>query len=130
MSVLKVLAYTFTFLSFSCLILLNDSYFSFLEQDYVKAITLYSSAIEHNPTSAVLFANRSLAYLRTECFGYALDDASKAITLDKSYVKGYYRRGIPHIRAHVFSLKSYFFVLHSSCIIHGIGKNKIGSERL
>ena len=62
-------------------------------QDYLKAIPLYSAAIEHNPESAVLFANRSFAYLRTECFGYALEDASKAITLDKSYVKGYYRRG-------------------------------------
>jgi tetratricopeptide (TPR) repeat protein len=68
-------------------------FFGFLEQNYVKAITLYSNAIECNPTSAVLYANRSFAYLRTECFGYALEDASKAISLDKTYVKGYYRRG-------------------------------------
>ncbi len=67
--------------------------FRLLEQNYVKAITLYTNAIECNPTSAVLYANRSFAYLRTECFGYALEDASKAISLDKTYVKGYYRRG-------------------------------------
>jgi len=67
--------------------------FCFVEQDYLKAIPLYSEAIEYNPNSAVLFANRSFAYIRTECFGYALEDASKAITLDRSYVKGYYRRG-------------------------------------
>ena len=27
-----------------------------------------------------------------ESFGYALTDASKAVELDKTYVKGYYRR--------------------------------------
>jgi len=69
----------------------------FKRQDYLKAIPLYSAAIEHNPESAVLFANRSFAYLRTECFGYALEDASKAITLDKSYVKGYYRRAASYM---------------------------------
>ena len=37
-------------------------------------------------------ANRSAAHLRLENFGYALTDASRAIELDKTYVKGYYRR--------------------------------------
>jgi len=69
----------------------------FKKQDYLKAIPIYSTAIEHNPNSAVLFANRSFAYLRTECFGYALEDASKAITLDRSYVKGYYRRAAAYM---------------------------------
>jgi len=43
----------------------------FKKQDYLKAIPLYSAAIEHNPNSAVLFANRSFAYIKTECFVYA-----------------------------------------------------------
>lgn len=33
-----------------------------------------------------------MAYLRTECFGAALSDATKAISADKNYLKGYYRR--------------------------------------
>lgn len=45
-----------------------------------------------DPTDAIYYGNRSFAYLRTECFGYALNDATKAIELDKTYVKGYYRR--------------------------------------
>nr|CAG4646148.1 EOG090X03S1 [Macrothrix elegans] len=69
----------------------------FKQQNYVKAATLYSNAIECNPNSAVLFANRSFAYLRTECFGSALEDASKAISLDKSYVKAYYRRAAAYM---------------------------------
>jgi serine/threonine-protein phosphatase 5 len=58
---------------------------------------LYTEAIEFNPNSAVLYANRSFAHLRTESFGYALEDASKAISLDKTYVKGYYRRAAAYM---------------------------------
>ncbi|KAH8850956.1 Serine/threonine-protein phosphatase 5 [Schistosoma japonicum] len=68
----------------------------FKDGDYDKAIEAYTKAIEIQET-AVYLANRSLAYLRTECFGYALDDASKAISLDSSYVKGYYRRASAHM---------------------------------
>lgn len=52
----------------------------------------YSQAIDVNPVNAIYYGNRSLAYLRTECYGYALADATKAIELDKKYIKGYYRR--------------------------------------
>nr|CAG4643841.1 EOG090X03S1 [Lepidurus arcticus] len=69
----------------------------FKNQDYNEAINFYSKAIECNPASAVYFANRSFAYVRCECFGYALQDASKAIELDKSYVKGYYRRAAAYM---------------------------------
>lgn len=47
--------------------------------------------------SAVLYANRSIAHLKTECAGYALTDASRAIELDKTYVKGYYRRAAAYM---------------------------------
>ncbi len=52
----------------------------------------FLQAIELNPNNAVFYANRSISYLRTECFGYALTDAAKAIEVDKNYLKGYYRR--------------------------------------
>ena len=48
---------------------------------------MYSKAIEENPHVAAYYGNRSFAYLKTECFGYALNDASKAIELDETYVK-------------------------------------------
>ena len=54
--------------------LINYSFFTF-------------QAIETDPNNAVYYANRSIAYLRTECFGYALADASKAIETDKTYLK-------------------------------------------
>lgn len=76
----------------------------FLDQDYDKAIEFYTKAIEVNPTVAVYYGNRSFAYLKTECFGYALTDASKAIDLDKNYVKGYYRRAAAHMSLGKFKL--------------------------
>ncbi|KAL8600494.1 Serine/threonine-protein phosphatase 5 [Nucella lapillus] len=64
----------------------------FKKEDYNQAINHYSDAIDCNPTVAAYYGNRSFAYLRTECFGYALSDADKALSLDKSYLKAYYRR--------------------------------------
>jgi len=64
----------------------------FKKQQYQKAIELYSKAIELNPEVSVYYGNRSIANLKIENFGYALSDATKAIELDKNYIKGYYRR--------------------------------------
>ena len=63
----------------------------FKTEKYQQAIELYTQCIQLNPNNAVFYANRSISYLRTECFGYALADASKAIETDKSYLKAYYR---------------------------------------
>lgn len=84
----------------------------FLEQDYNTAIDLYSKAIDHNPDVAIYYGNRSFAYLRTECFGYALSDASKAIELDPTYIKGYYRRAAAHMSLTKFkeALKDFEYV--------------------
>ncbi|XP_035230471.1 serine/threonine-protein phosphatase 5-like, partial [Stegodyphus dumicola] len=59
----------------------------FKNKEFDKAIEMYTQAIEHNPNVGAYYGNRSFAYLKTECFGYALRDASKAIELDETYVK-------------------------------------------
>lgn len=53
---------------------------------------MYTKAIELDPTNAVYFANRSLAHLRQESFGSALEDGILAVRNDPTYIKGYYRR--------------------------------------
>lgn len=68
----------------------------FSENDYQLAIDLYTKAIDAFPT-AILYANRSIAHLKTECAGYALTDATKAIETDKTYIKGYYRRAAAYM---------------------------------
>ena len=60
----------------------------FGSQNYEKAIEFYTAAIEKNDSVATYYGNRSISYLRTECFGYALNDANKALELDRSYLKG------------------------------------------
>jgi len=69
----------------------------FKTEKYQQAIELYTQCIKLNPNNAVYYANRSISYLRTECFGYALADASKAIETDKSYLKAYYRRAAAYM---------------------------------
>ena len=57
------------------------------EKNFEVAIDYYSQAIELNPFIAVFYGNRSFAYLKTESYGYALKDASKALELDSKYIK-------------------------------------------
>lgn len=59
----------------------------FKNQKYNDSIDVYSKALEANPTNAVLYANRSIANLRIENFGYALADANSALECDKTYLK-------------------------------------------
>lgn len=44
-------------------------------------------AIELNPKVPAYYGNRSFCYIKTEYYGYALEDANKAIELDKKYIK-------------------------------------------
>ncbi|XP_055956842.1 serine/threonine-protein phosphatase 5 isoform X1 [Patella vulgata] len=76
----------------------------FKNEQYNEAINFYTQAIELNPYNAPYYGNRSFAYLRTECFGYALEDASKALDLDRNYIKAYYRRASANMALGKFKL--------------------------
>lgn len=54
---------------------------------FPHAVELYSAAIELHPT-AIYYANRAAAHMKTESYGLAIDDASAAIETEPSYVKG------------------------------------------
>jgi serine/threonine-protein phosphatase 5 len=60
---------------------------------YTEAIHLYSTALSHLPSNAIILSNRALAYIKIENYGLAIQDATSAIAADPSYPKGYYRRG-------------------------------------
>uniref|UniRef100_A0A7S3PRS1 Serine/threonine-protein phosphatase n=1 Tax=Aplanochytrium stocchinoi TaxID=215587 RepID=A0A7S3PRS1_9STRA len=68
----------------------------FKEGSYETAIEFYSQAIDVCP-NAILYANRSACYLKTESFGLGMSDAKESIKLDPRYVKGYYRLGSAHM---------------------------------
>ncbi|XP_060557027.1 serine/threonine-protein phosphatase 5-like, partial [Ruditapes philippinarum] len=73
-------------------------------EDYNQAVTFYTQAIDLNPNVAAYYGNRSFAYLRTECFGYALQDATKALQKDPKYLKAYYRRASANMALGKFKL--------------------------
>lgn len=54
---------------------------------FPAAVELYSAAIALYPT-AIYYANRAAAHMKTESYGLAIDDASAAIEIEPSYVKG------------------------------------------
>ena len=58
-----------------------------LDKLFDQAIELYTKAIELNPRVATYYGNRSIAHLKTESYGYALADATKALELDRTYIK-------------------------------------------
>ncbi|KAL3316182.1 Serine/threonine-protein phosphatase 5 [Cichlidogyrus casuarinus] len=76
-------------------------YANFVDGKYQQSIEAYSKAIDILP-NAILYANRSFAYVKTELFGLALDDANKAIGIDPNYVKAYYRRASAHMALGAF----------------------------
>lgn len=61
--------------------------FYFTDKQYDEAIDFYSQAIKVNPNVVTYYGNRSFAYIKTECFGYALSDANKALEIDKKFLK-------------------------------------------
>lgn len=73
---------------------------------------MYTKAIELIPTNAIFYANRSLAHLRQESFGFALQDGIAAVKADPTYLKGYYRRAAAHMSLGKFkqALSDYEYV--------------------
>jgi serine/threonine-protein phosphatase 5 len=69
----------------------------FNQNEFKKAIELYTQAIQFFPTNAIYYSNRSLAFIKIEEYVRALEDANKAIELDPKYIKAYFRRGCCHL---------------------------------
>jgi len=51
------------------------------------AVEMYTTAISLFPT-AIYYANRAAAHIKTESYGLAIADSTSAIDLDSSYIKG------------------------------------------
>ncbi|GAV46658.1 hypothetical protein ZYGR_0A02510 [Zygosaccharomyces rouxii] len=67
---------------------------AFLAKDYVKAIDLFTKAIEVSETpNHVLYSNRSACYASNKKFEEALKDAEECVKISPSWSKGYNRVG-------------------------------------
>ncbi|XP_035789654.1 hsp70-Hsp90 organizing protein-like [Anopheles albimanus] len=60
--------------------------------NFTEAILHYTHAIKLNPGDAILHSNRSLAFCKLQQYYYANEDADKAIALNPTWAKGYYRK--------------------------------------
>ncbi|KDO22538.1 hypothetical protein SPRG_11720 [Saprolegnia parasitica CBS 223.65] len=61
--------------------------------NYQSAMEYYSKALALQPSSHTLLGNRSAAYFHLRKFDVALEDATKAVSIDASWPKGHFRRG-------------------------------------
>ena len=57
------------------------------EGKHTEAVIHYTEAVKHEPNSAILYSNRSLAFLKIDQLYFALEDAEKAIKLEPSWPK-------------------------------------------
>ena len=71
---------------------------------FLKAIELYSEALKHTPTNAIVLSNRAQAYLKVENYGLAQADATAAIESDPTYANGFYRRASAYYALNKFKL--------------------------
>ncbi|VDN06037.1 unnamed protein product [Thelazia callipaeda] len=69
----------------------------FNDQAYDVAIKLYTIAIELDDKQPLFYGNRSMAYLKKELYGSALEDANAALAIDPKYWKCYYRRATAYM---------------------------------
>jgi len=69
------------------------------ENKFTEAVIHYTEAIKNEPNAAVLYSNRSLAFVKIDQLYFALEDAQKAIKLDPSWPKGFFRKGEVELKA-------------------------------
>lgn len=93
----------------------NEGNKAFAAHDWPTAIDFYSKAIELDDKQPTYYSNRaqvkslpssftlpvlfltiSQANIKSEAYGYAIADATKAIELDPNFVKAYYRRAVAY----------------------------------
>ena len=72
----------------------NEGNKAFGRHDWPTAIDFYTKAIGLDDSDPAFFANRAQAYIKSEAYGYAIADATKAIELNPNFVKAYYRRAL------------------------------------
>ena len=71
---------------------------------FLEAIMEYSRGIALQPSNAILYSNRSLAFLKLSQYFFAIKDAETAIRLVPEWPKGYYRKGQAEYGAESYGL--------------------------
>ncbi|XP_054470252.1 triadin isoform X2 [Anoplopoma fimbria] len=62
-------------------------------RQYEMAVKCFTDAIKYNPKEFKLFGNRSLCFERMQQYENALRDADVALSIEKNWIKGLFRKG-------------------------------------
>ena len=73
-------------------------------KNYLKAIELYTKAIELNPHSQTGFYNRGVCYSKIGDYVNSIKDYTKVIELEPNWYKGYTSRGVVYTKNGEFDL--------------------------
>ncbi len=60
---------------------------AFSGHDWLGAVDYYTQAIDKYDADPSFYCNRAQANIKLEAYGYAVADATKAIEIDKDYIK-------------------------------------------
>eukprot|EP01084_Bolivina_argentea_P269882 458794_1 len=74
----------------------------FKQKKYQRAIVEYTKAINLDPSNAIFYSNRALAYTKLNHYEKAVTDAHKASEIDPTYIKAYVREAFAE-----FQLKNF-----------------------
>eukprot|EP00698_Gefionella_okellyi_P011845 TRINITY_DN3150_c0_g1_i1.p1 TRINITY_DN3150_c0_g1~~TRINITY_DN3150_c0_g1_i1.p1 ORF type:complete len:732 (-),score=127.15 TRINITY_DN3150_c0_g1_i1:942-3137(-) len=77
----------------------NDAY---QRGELDKALDHFTRAIQLNPEDYTFYSNRCMTFMRLEKFDEALADANRVIILNPVWPKGFYRKGLAHMRRFEF----------------------------
>jgi len=82
--------------------LLRQANEKYVDEDYQRAIELYSEAVAEDPSRDDLLTHRAQAHMQLQHYQDAVDDCEKALKLNKNNSKAYIRKGTA-----LFNLKEF-----------------------
>ena len=64
----------------------------FVKKEFQLAVEFYTKALQINNENAILYTNRSAAYLELGQYSLAFEDSERAIQLNPKFTKSYFRK--------------------------------------
>ena len=82
---------------------------AFKEGRFGDAVRLYTQALEHGSSCAVIYSNRSAAFASEANYRAALADAERCIVLEPMWAKGFARKAaaLHGLQRHAAALQAY-----------------------